>query len=241
VPEDVTERREDGLSSRGTGGPRPFPDDVGAVVFDWDGTLVDSHDALESALAATTAEMMGEALPSTASDRAMVLELGEVHSLRLVSQDPHLLERLHRRFRERYQAQRPTATLRSGAAYLLRLLRDRGIRTAVLSGGDDRRVREELDRFGLLDLVDLVVTGESLPATLPSPAPLHHMLDLLQLPPEKVVFVGDSATDVIGGRAAGVHVVVLRREQNHDAAGTEGPSVVIDTLHALGYMLAPPR
>jgi phosphoglycolate phosphatase len=217
----------------------PFSRDVEAVVFDWDGTLVDSDATLESAMAATTAEVVGEALPSTPSERALVLELGEVHSLRLVSQDPHLLERLHRRFRECYFAGEAVAP-RSGAANLLRVLGDRGVRTVVLSGGGQDRVHEELGRCGLLDLVDLVVTGESLPATLPSPAPLLHVLDLLRLAPHQVVFVGDSTSDVIGGRAAGVHVAVLRSDRSQDLTDVEGAFIVVETLHALRHLLDRP-
>lgn len=61
-----------------------------------------------------------------------------------------------------------------------------------------------LERLGILDRTQAVVSGDSLPQRKPDPAPLTHAAALLGVDPQHCVYVGDAERDVIAGRAAGM-------------------------------------
>jgi putative hydrolase of the HAD superfamily len=97
------------------------------------------------------------------------------------------------------------------AAPALRGARARGQRTAVVSNWD-AALPEVLERVGLLDLVDAVITSAAVDAPKPDPAPFRAALESLGADPTGAAHVGDSAAeDVAGARAAGVAPVLLVR------------------------------
>jgi putative hydrolase of the HAD superfamily len=107
------------------------------------------------------------------------------------------------------------------AAPLLRALRERGIRTGLLSNTHwPRRWHEHwLERDGLLDLLDARVYTSDLAHLKPHPEAFRAALDGLSagngdaIPPEQVVFVGDRPVDDISGaRGFGMRAVLIRTQ-----------------------------
>ncbi len=96
------------------------------------------------------------------------------------------------------------------AVPVLRGLHDRGIRTAVVSNiGLD--IRPVLDRGGLSDLVDAVVLSYEAGAVKPAPDIFRRALDLIDVPPERALMVGDSWKDDAGAAQLGVRTLILPR------------------------------
>jgi HAD superfamily hydrolase (TIGR01509 family) len=210
-----------------------------AAVIDWDGALLDADDAVCRALNASTAEVVGEAFPASATDRAMVLQLGEPAGLRLLTQDPEVLADLQSRFLERYrEAETTRPELRPGARAFLEQLRTWGLRTLLFSLGHPARVRLDLERLGAEPLFDDVLTAEDVDAGPPSPVPFELATAKLGLPASQVVFVGDSVEDVIGGRAAGLRVVALDLLDEPARFGEDGPWLVASAFEELTSRLA---
>ena len=108
----------------------------------------------------------------------------------------------------------------------LRELRDRGLRTFVVSNWDCS-LREVLAAAGLLDLVEDAVSSAEAGAAKPDPAPFRAALAAAGCAPEEAVHVGDSEeNDVAGAAAAGVRAVLLRRAGGAPAAGLDGVPVI---------------
>jgi HAD superfamily hydrolase (TIGR01509 family) len=115
-------------------------------------------------------------------------------------------------------------------------LRQRGYKTGLLTNSFlPMWVRDqELQAFGLVDLLDVRVSAADVGYLKPHPAIYHHLLALLDIPPERVVFVGDRpANDVAGANAAGlVSVLVKPAYLARDLEGIR-PDYVIERLDEL--------
>lgn len=93
----------------------------------------------------------------------------------------------------------------------LRALRARGVRLVVVSNWD-WSLPEWLERAGLAELVDGVVSSAAVGSAKLSPRIFRVALDLAGVAPEQALHVGDSvASDVEGARAAGVRAVLIAR------------------------------
>lgn len=94
-------------------------------------------------------------------------------------------------------------------AALLGAMRAAGLKLAVVSNWDVS-LGEVLERLGVAELLDCVVTSAEVGAAKPDPAVFLRALELLELRPEEVVHVGDSPRlDVAGAEAAGIKAILI--------------------------------
>jgi HAD superfamily hydrolase (TIGR01509 family) len=96
------------------------------------------------------------------------------------------------------------ATLAHGAAQLVALLRERGVRVGVVTNNARTTTLPLLARLGVE--TDVLVTRDDA-AGKPSPEPVLSALRLLRVDTSEALFVGDGMLDVAAGRAAGVYTV----------------------------------
>jgi FMN phosphatase YigB (HAD superfamily) len=89
-------------------------------------------------------------------------------------------------------------------------LKARGVRVVVLSNiGID--IRPCLDRAGVSDLVDGVVLSFEVGLVKPDPAIFRHVLEVLDVPGDQTLMVGDSPRDDVGGVSLGIRTLLLPR------------------------------
>jgi HAD superfamily hydrolase (TIGR01509 family) len=131
-----------------------------------------------------------------------------------------------------YRAAKGSANLRSGAAWLLRSLRDAGVRIAILSNGASEPQRLKISQTGLDRLVDgVVVTGE-LGFHKPDARAFEAALALLGARADQSAIVGDMLhSDVEGGLAAGFRRVIWL------ATGPPHPNPRVVTVRGLREVL----
>ncbi|MFY0734128.1 MULTISPECIES: phosphoglycolate phosphatase [Aurantimonas] len=210
-----------------------------AVLFDLDGTLVDSapdiHAALNETLASygeppftleAVTRMVGRGVP-VLIERAWE-GLGK-------SIDPAERDRMVARFLAIYEPRATElTTLTAGASEATRALVDAGIPIGVVTNKPEAATREILSHFGLSELMQVVAGGDAGPAKKPEPGLLLLACERLGLAVDQVVFVGDSENDVAAAKAAGMAVVVLRGGYTSIAADDLGADAVIDRLDGLG-------
>ena len=188
--------------------PQRFePGRVRGVVFDLDGTLVDSYAAITESLNCARAAYGLEPLPVAQVKRRVGWGL-ETLIAELVG-----AERVDdgiRLFRERYgRIFESHTTALPGAADTLRALGARGLRTAVASNKPARFSRPLLEALGMLDGLALVAGPDTSGVTKPDPQMIRDCLAGMEVAPERAIYVGDMVLDVESGSRAGVEVVLV--------------------------------
>jgi phosphoglycolate phosphatase len=178
------------------------------IVFDWDGTLIDSAGAIAACIQDAAREM---GLPVPDRERARhVIGLGLHASLRHAV--PDLPEERAMEFvacyRRHFLAREEGMQLFPGIVELLDALRDRGHALAVATGKSRRGLERALDASALRPyFVSTRCADESTPK--PDPAMLHELLRELDTPPARALMIGDTSHDLQMASAAGVDAVAV--------------------------------
>ena len=216
-----------------------------AVVFDLDGTLVDSAPDIQQALNFVF-EADGVAAVDLASVRLMIGGGPRVlieRALRKldVATDAARVDRLTAGFRVAYTKQGNKLTrLYPGARNCLTRLRQQGIAVGLCSNKPESNCEQVLADLGIRGLFDVVQgSGSGLPMK-PDPAPLLATVDRLGRTKERVLYVGDSKTDVDTARSAGVAVALVRSGYTAIPADSLGADLVVDGLADIPSTLRQP-
>jgi phosphoglycolate phosphatase len=182
---------------------------VGAVLFDLDGTLLDTAPDMVGSLNALRIE---QGLPEMdyAHARGYVSH-GSAGLVRIAFDDPPeaRFETLRLRFLAIYRERLARAThLFPGNDALLQELERRALPWGVVTNKPDWLTQPLLEALGLRQRAACVVSGDTLPERKPHPAPLLHAARLIAREPAQCLYVGDAARDVEAARAAGMPVLV---------------------------------
>lgn len=183
------------------------------VLFDLDGTLVDTAPDIADAVNAVLRARELPALPEgwvrdrigNGARALMARAYAEARRLaggRGAVATPHALED---DFALRYAACCGQRGMRyPGAMFVLERLRDAGIHRALVTNKERRFTELVLSMHGLRGAFDVEVCGDTLPAQKPDPLPALHCLEKLRVSPAAAVLVGDSDGDVQCAHNAGV-------------------------------------
>ena len=174
------------------------------IIFDLDGTLVDSRADLSAAVNHALHAMGLPAVPlETVS--SYVGEGARILMQRALGEHQDRIEQGLALFMAYYRVHLLDHTrLYPGIAELLEALAARPGTLAVLSNKPEAMTRAVLEGLGVLRYFAAVLGGDSLPARKPDPAGIDHLRSLTATPRESVLVVGDSAIDARTAAAAGV-------------------------------------
>ena len=183
---------------------RSLPARTRALLFDLDGTLLDTAPDMIAAANALRADAGLDALP-LASLRPFVSKGGRAI---LRAAFPHLdedaREALLQPFLDRYRAGIAVATRPfEGMLDLLTLCRVQGIQLGIVTNKPGWLTDAVLDALDLRREFGAVVSGDTLAEKKPHPAPVLHALRQLAVPPADAWMFGDDLRDIEAGRAAG--------------------------------------
>lgn len=176
------------------------------VVFDWDGTLMDSAGLIASCIQAACRDL-GLPEPTPAQAR-WVIGLGILASVRHVA--PALPESRHAELGERYRrhflAREHEAPLFEGIPALLEALRARGARLAVATGKSRRGLDRALAASGLAGSFEATrCADEGFPK--PHPDMVHALLEATGVEPARALMIGDTTHDLELAANAGIDAV----------------------------------
>jgi phosphoglycolate phosphatase len=210
-----------------------------AVVFDLDGTLVDSRRDLATAVNRLRDDL---GLPPLAVDRVerMVGEGARVLVARALADAGNRAisdERALEIFVGYYDACcLETTAPYPGIAALLPRLAAR-LPLAILTNKPLAATRKVLGHFDWLRLFRIIVAGDTLPERKPDPAGIRHIAERLGVPRSAIVLVGDSRFDAETAAAAGCGLVLVEwgygRHEDRSTAGAGGRARTVGELAAL--------
>lgn len=195
--------------SLGSGRTAPADGAARAIVFDLDGTLVDSVPDIHAATAAFLTERGHDPLDLATITgfvgNGVPVLLERVLRAAGEAADPESLQAALPRFHEIYGAA-PSAlsTLYPGVPEALRALDEAGYALGVCTNKPEGPARQMLDDLGIAAFITALTGGDTLAARKPDPAPLRHTAGQLAVDLAAVVYVGDSEVDAATAAAAGV-------------------------------------
>jgi phosphoglycolate phosphatase len=213
-----------------------------AVVFDLDGTLVDTAPDLHAHLNEMLSELGRPGL-ELATIRPLVGDGARALIVRGLEASGGIpagadLDALFLEFLTRYTA-RP---LRFGATYegvraVLEELRAGGVRLGLCTNKAQAPTDRLLAELDLERYFAVALGGDVLPVRKPDPGHLRAVLERLGVDPPRAVMVGDSQTDLLTARAAGLPCVLVSFGYTRVAARELGAEAVIDHMDELGTAL----
>jgi HAD superfamily hydrolase (TIGR01549 family) len=173
------------------------------VLFDWDGTLIDSYDADSSAYLAMFREM---GIPWGLEELARHYSPNWYRVYRAAKLPRARWNDADRAWRAQYAKHSPR--LIAGARQVLARL-GRAHRLGLVTSGDRDRVTRQLRAFRLTQVFGARVCSGDTPQRKPHPAPLRLALRQLRLEPSACVYVGDSPEDLEMAKSAGVRAIAV--------------------------------
>jgi len=196
-----------------------LPPDLRAVIFDLDGTLLDSFTGHFAAYQATFTHF---GLPCGLEDLLQVYSPDWLAVYRAVGlPEQHWAEADAIWLAE---ASRHKPQLFPGALELLETL-ERRFALGLVTSGSSERVRGDLVRNYLDERFQVVITGGDVCTPKPHPEGLHSALDQLKVTPTQAVFVGDAAADAHMAQAAGVMFIAMLTQFSGDLPQGNYPRV----------------
>ena len=203
------------------------------IVFDWDGTVMDSTAIIASSIQSACRDL-GLPVPSD-DDARHVIGMGLAQALQHAVPDapPHMHEPLADRYRHYFLAQDQSIPLFDGAAETIAELKDAGYLLAVATGKSRKGLDRVMDSSGLREFFIASRTADET-FSKPHPAMLHELMAELAIEPERVLMVGDTTHDLQMAINAGVDVVgVTHGAHPEDQLRALAPLALLDDFHGL--------
>jgi len=180
--------------------PRPHPG-FDPVVFDLDGTVVDSVELIVKSFRHATSTVLGEVLP----DEFIVAGVGRPLRAQMERLSAEHAQELYDVYRE-YNHRRHDELIRGydGIEEVLDALQAAGRRTGIVTSKSRDTTAMAFRAVGLEKRFDVVVTATDTTEHKPSPVPLQLCLQRLGATAAGSIYVGDSPYDIQAGAAAGM-------------------------------------
>ena len=190
-----------------------------AIFFDLDGTLVQTSPEIADATNDTlrnfgwpdVSQAQVDGWIGQGTRELLILALAHVKQkdVEQVRKGAHLKEALP--IFDRYYQQRcgTRSVLYPHVRQVLKTLRERGCKLAVVTNKEGRYTDTVLKAHDLTDSFDLVVSGDTFSTKKPDPVGVLHGLSLWDIDKSDALFVGDSSIDAATGRNAGLQVWLL--------------------------------
>ncbi|MGB9780746.1 pyrophosphatase PpaX [Caldanaerobacter sp.] len=180
---------------------------VTAVLFDLDGTVIDTNQLIINSFVYTIEKHLGYEIDA----EKIIPYFGEPLPLTLqrFSKDNwEIMLQTYREYNERYHDR--YTTIREDVGEVLRILKEEGLKTAVVTSKRKELAKKGLKLFEIDKYFDVIIGLEDTEKHKPNPEPVLKALDLLESSAEEALMVGDSPYDILAARNAGVKSVAVK-------------------------------
>jgi pyrophosphatase PpaX len=202
------------------------------VLFDLDGTIVDSGWMILESFRFATRTVLGREIP----DEVLLSRVGSGHLEEQMREfDSEQADELARVYRRHYAPLHADLRAFPGMLELLERLHDEGRRLGIVSAKRNDIVELAFEALGFGHVMDVVVGSDAAPRGKPHPDQILVALERLGAEPDDTAYVGDAPFDVAAAKAAGVHAIGVTWGGIHtrERMEAEGPDAVVDTADEL--------
>lgn len=220
--------------------------DIELLIFDLDGTLVDSAPDLALSINAML-EQLGRDTFDEQTIRHWVGNGAEVLIKRALSGAseiaPGISDELYLKAREAFMAYYTehlcvASKLYPGVAEALEALQSESRPMAIVTNKPGCFTQPLLEELGIAHYFSLVLSGDSLPKKKPDPLPLLHTAEHFSVAPERILMIGDSKNDILAAKAAGCQALGLTYGYNYgEDIALSQPEAVSSDLRELAQWL----
>lgn len=181
---------------------------IKAVLFDLDGTLLDTHDLILASFGHAVSEVLGKTFP----EKVLMQKVGQPLDVQMwdFTDDPAVHERLLSVYREHnHRIHDQYVHAFPGIAEALAQLKGLGVPMGVVTSKRHALAQRGLDVCGLAEFAACLVGPDDYPAHKPDPGPVRYGCELLGFSSDECVYVGDSPFDMQAGNAAGCTTIAV--------------------------------
>jgi phosphoglycolate phosphatase len=205
--------------------------DFSAIIFDLDGTLVDSSEAIVECINWALSQKQLPPAPARVIKKSIGTPLEDMFAP-FTDSDPGDLVRL---YRERYrQVFLQRTRLLPGVSEVLDSVRKRGYRIALATTKPRYFAEPILEHLGIRGFFDAVAGGEEVTLLKPAPDLLFLAMERLRASSEETLYVGDHPVDIAAAKSAGIRIICVTTGFWSRAELEERtPALVIDNLQEL--------
>jgi pyrophosphatase PpaX len=206
------------------------------VLFDFDGTVIDSGAIILASMRHAAKEVLGAEPP----DELLMAAVGgpgleaQMHALA-----PDRVEELVSVYRAHNEPLHDELVCCTGMEDVLVQLKEEGRRLGIVTAKRRATVDLAFNVLPLRHLFDTIVGGDETARHKPDPEPLLLAAERLDVEPGTCVYVGDSPFDIRAAKAAGMHAVAVTWGGIHDRAklDAEQPDAIVETAGELYGLL----
>jgi pyrophosphatase PpaX len=200
------------------------------VLFDFDGTVVDSGGIILASMRHATRTVLAREY----TDAQLMANVGGPGlDEQMVAIAPEHADELVRVYREHNEAIHDELEAFLGIEDVLATLRAQGRRLGIVTAKRTKTVELAFSFLPLATYFDTIVAGDDTVRHKPDPDPLLLALERLAAPAADAAYVGDSPYDMRAAKAAGVHAIGVTWGKIHDRDALADADVVVDTPEEL--------
>lgn len=216
-----------------------------AVLFDLDGTVLDTAPDFHRVLNAMLSEFGRDPLPLSAVRPNVSHGAGRVVRAGFPDADERQFADLQRRFLEIYRSGLSIETrLFEGMDQVLKELQSRGLHAGIVTNKAAWLTDPLLEEMGLTPRFCCVVSGDTVAERKPHPLPMLHAAKLTGVDPSECIYVGDAERDIQAAHRAGMPGLVANYgyiPAQDDTANWQGDGYLNTPLELLGWLEASGR
>jgi pyrophosphatase PpaX len=180
---------------------------IKAVLFDLDGTVINSNDLVIGSWRHTLKENLG----FYPDDDEIIRSFGEPLAVTAKRYDENKIEMIMTAYRH-FNVSMHDSMIKEyeGMNEALKTLKSFDIKVGIVTSKRKIMAERGLKKFGLFDMMDVIVAMEDTAKHKPDGDPLKKALEILNLLPEDALYVGDTHLDILCGKDAGCRTCVVR-------------------------------
>ncbi|MBN2794980.1 MAG: HAD-IIIA family hydrolase [Clostridia bacterium] len=177
------------------------------VVFDFDGTLVDTNYLIEKTIRTTAKTLLNRELDQSVLDEIW----GKVLNEQMATLDESRVDELARFYSDYYREHRDEhTTIFEGIIEMLDALHQNNIQMGIVTNKGTVGLQHGLEKFKIKDFFKIALSKTDVVMKKPHPEGLYKVMEYFNAKPEEVLFVGDSIHDIECGKNAGVKTVLVK-------------------------------